>query len=369
MKSLVICLLGLWGTALLVGSSAAQDYKVGDKVVVTANASLQLSGEEVGSVSLGDVLQVKAINDKWLWVKEDEKGWLNQQYVVPLNRAAIEQFTKLVKENPKNAGVYIKRGNVWLNLNEIEPAIADFSEAIRLEPKMSLAYNNRGTALFNKGDHDRAIEDYSKAIELDPKEKLAYFNRGNVWLEKGEFDKALENYNEAIELDPKMSQAYCNRGIAWHSKGEYDKEIEDYNEAIRLEPKLSLAYVNRGYAWSDKREYDRAIKDYNESIRLDPNTADGYNELAWLLATCPSSEHRDGELAIRHATKACELTNWKNDSYIDTLSAAHATEGDFKKAIEYLDQAIELNPDTDPETRNAMRSAFNEGKPYLDEDS
>lgn len=370
MKSLVICLLGFCGTAILTEGASAQEYKVGDKVVVIEDATLLLDGDtKVGKVSLGDVLQVKAINDKWLWVKDDAIGWLDQQHVVPLNRDAIERFTKLVNENPKNAGAYVKRGNVWLKLNEMEKALADFGEAIQLDPKMSLAYNNRGTAWFNQGEYDRAIEDYSEAIKLDPKEKLAYYNRGNAWLEKGEYNKAVENYNEAIKLDPKMSQAFCNRGLAWHNQGDYDREMEDYNEAIRLDPKLSLAYVNRGYGWSDKREYERAIKDFKKSILLDPNLAEGYNLLAWLLATCPSEQHRDGEQAIHNATKACELTNWKNDSYVDTLSAAHAAAGDYQKAIEYLDKAIKLNPDTDPETRDAMRSAYKQDKPFLDEGS
>lgn len=370
MKSLAVLLLGMWGTTLLVGSAMAQEYKVGDKVVVTADASLKLSGEsQVGKVSLGDVLQVKAINDKWLWVKDDKSGWLDQQNVVPLSRAAIDQFTKLVNENPKNPGPYIKRGNVWLNLNEIESAIADFNEAIKLDPNSILAYNNRGAAWFSKGDFDKAIKDYSEAIKLDPKEKLAYYNRGNVLLEKGEDEKAIKDYNEAIKLDPKMSQAYCNRGIAWHNQGNYDKEIEDYNEAIRLEPKLSFAYLNRGYAWHDKQEYEKAIKDLNEAIRLDPNSADGHNELAWLLATCPNAEHRDGKLAVSHATKACELTDWKDDFYVDTLSAAHAAAGDFEKAIQYLDQAIKINPETDPKAREAMRAAFKQEKPYIDKAS
>lgn len=366
MKPFTLYLFALWATVALSGTVAAQDYKIGDRVVVIEDASLQLSGDtEVGNVSLGDVLQVKATNDKWLWVKDDQSGWLSQQYVVPLNRAAIERFTKLVNANAKSPGAYIKRGNVWLNLKEVESAIQDFSEAIQLDPKASLAYNNRGAAWFAKGEHDKAIEDYSEAIRLEPKEKLAYFNLGNVWLEKGDYPKAIENYNEAIKLDPKMSTAYCNRGIAWHRKGDYDQGFKDYDQAIQLEPKLSLAHLNRGYAWFDKLQYKKAIEDFNESVRLDPNVADGYNELAWLLATCPNAEYRDGELAVRHATKACELTNWKLDTYMDTLSAAHASAGNFDKAIEYLDRAIELNPNADKETRAAMRAKFKQGKPYL----
>ena len=42
------------------------------------------------------------------------------------------------------------------------------------------------------------------------------------------------------------------------------------------------------------------------------------NELAWLQATCPEAKARDGKQAVEHATRACELSAWKEAAFLDT---------------------------------------------------
>jgi len=154
--------------------------------------------------------------------------------------------------------------------------------------------------------------DFDQAIRLDPKDDAAYRSRGDAWRAKEEYDKAIADYGEAIRLDPKDDAAYHNRGLAWSAKGEYDKAIADYDEAIRLDPKYAGAYNNRGDTYRRKGAYDRAIADYDEAIRLKPKYAGAYNGRAWLWATCPDEKYRDGKKAVDSATRACELTDWKD---------------------------------------------------------
>ena len=216
-------------------------------------------------------------------------------------------------------------------------------------------------------DYGKKIADYTEAIRFDPKDATAYYSRGTVWKAKGDYDKAIADYNEALRLDPKYAYAYNSRGNAWKAKGDYDKAIADYNEALRLDPKYAYAYNNRGTVWKAKGDYDKEIADYNEALRLDPKYANAYNALAWLRATCADAKYRDGKQAVADATKACELTGWKDANNIDTLAAAYAEAGDFEKAVEWQTKAVGMVPESRISSYQKSLNLYRAAKPYREE--
>jgi serine/threonine-protein kinase len=128
----------------------------------------------------------------------------------------------------------------------------------------------------------------------------------------------------------------------------------------------SRDYFSSGNTHLANKEYDKAIADFTQAIKLDPKDARAYERLAWVLATVPKDELRDGKKAVDCAKKACELTDWKNPDCFATLSAALAETGDFREAIKWQTKALqapELEQDKREEYRQRLK-LFEEGKPY-----
>ena len=96
----------------------------------------------------------------------------------------------------------------------------------------------------------------------------------------------------------------------------------------------------RGFAYEALSKRELAIQDFERVMRMDPTFHPAYNELAWLMATTETPPFRDGERALQLATKACEMTGWKNYKYLETLAAAYARTGDFKHATEWEQRAM-----------------------------
>ena len=108
-----------------------------------------------------------------------------------------------------------------------------------------------------------------------------------------------------------------------------------------------------------------AIADLNEAIRLEGGNAWSHNSLAWVCATCPEARYRDGKRAVASATRACELSEWKEAYMLGTLAAACAEAGDFDAAVKWQTKANALfSDDSDKAKGAAWLKLYRARKPY-----
>jgi tetratricopeptide (TPR) repeat protein len=193
-------------------------------------------------------------------------------------------------------------------------------------------------------------------------------HQGQYELMPCEYDQAIADLTEPIRLEPTSGWAYGKRGYSQLMKKEYQKAIDDFTEAIQRDPDYAQdadyawAHANRGDALLELGLYARAIADLNEAVRIEPESDWINNLLAWALASCPADGLRDGKRAVALATKACELTKWKDATYLDTLAAAHAECGDFAAAVKWQQHAIALDSN-DAEAQQRLR-LFQVGQAY-----
>jgi len=346
-------------------AAMSQEYKVGDRVMVTERTVLRSRNRtDRDEVWLGLFLQVRAVQDQWLWVGQGKPGWLDRKHVVPAEDA-LNFLRRQHEKLPDDEQVTYALAILRFERKEYDLALTLATKLINSDPRTTGYHEFRGQLWYAQGDFAQAIKDFNRAIQLDPNSASAYSSRGNFWKAAGKVDRALEDYSRAIELDPNNAVGYSNRGVSRNSKGDYDRAIEDLNRAVELDPLFPLAYSNRGVAWIRKGEYDRAIKDLNRAIELDPKNADAYNTRAWIRATCSDPAYRNGQQAVQDALKALEITN-QDSYYFDTLAAAYAESGEFTSAIKWQEKAIPSLDDNDPDRRDFRErlALYKKGQPY-----
>ena len=348
-------------------SRAADDQaKSAERVmVVTPNAELKLEEEVVGLADVGHIYEVGRTNGAWHWIPA-RGGWIRARDVVSVEDAVVH-FTRQIQQQRADAGPsphpWHHRGRAHDALGHYEEAIDDLTESLRIQPNPAVR-NDRGNVWFKTGDFERALADYTAAIEASKEYSVAYNNRSTVLARLGRFEEALSDLDAALKVDPKYAEAWNNRGTIRNDRGEHDKAVTDFSEAIRLAPDYAVAYHNRAHALQGRGDYADAVRDYETALKLDPQSVIVRNDLAWLLATCPEDEFRDGKRAAEEARVVLELAGDEDWNFLDTAAAAHAEAGDFEKAVRRIERALELAPEDEQADLKARAELYRAGKTY-----
>ncbi len=179
-------------------------------------------------------------------------------------------------------------------------------------------------------------------MRLRPGDAAAHRDRGIAYTGLCDTRKALADLNTAIRLEPDDAKARLARGTVQMELGRHELAVLDFDEATRRRSADADAFAHRGRALEALGRFAEAAADDRRAVDLRPDDARLHNQLAWLLATCPAGDIRNGRKALQHATRACELTGWADATAIDTLAAAHAECGNFAAAVQHAERALAL---------------------------
>jgi tetratricopeptide (TPR) repeat protein len=369
--TIVGLLIALSGTMCRPLLAQADSGWVGKRVMQTAsNITLVANGEAVERTGRGiSFFQVEQVDGRSVRVSADAgrtSGWASADELVLVDHA-VDFFTRKIRTNPNDGFSHAARAFLWRDKGELDKALRDDNEAIRIDPKVAAYCYERGLTWHLRESYDHAIADFDQAIRIDPRFAPAFIARGAARAARKEFGHAIADYSEAVWLDPLAITAYEQRALAWHAKNEFAKAIIDDNMAIRLDARRVPAYCDRARAWTSLGKFDKAIADFGEALHIDQSCASAHGGRAWIWSTCPIANFRDGKKAVESATRACELTAWKDARLLDVLAAACAEAGDFESAIKWQTRADALYPAGEQLTRGQARlTLFRENKPVRD---
>jgi hypothetical protein len=140
------------------------------------------------------------------------------------------------------------------------------------------------------------------------------------------------------------------------------------SSVLRLQPGDALAHHQLALALRATGRTREAIEQYTEVLRLDPESDGALNNLAWIRATHPQAEFRDGAEAVRLAERACRVDRYHEPMFMGTLAAAYAEAGRFAEAVVMAtrarDRARELGQGALADKNEDLIRLFTARQPY-----
>jgi tetratricopeptide (TPR) repeat protein len=116
----------------------------------------------------------------------------------------------------------------------------------------------------------------------------------------------------------------------------------EFEAALRLVFDYPEAHVELGNVLESQHQVKEAVFHYRTALRSRPDYFEALNNLAWILASDPRAGNRNGDEAVKLATRACELTHYQRPLAIGTLAAAEAEAGRFDEAVTNAQKAHDV---------------------------
>ena len=157
-------------------------------------------------------------------------------------------------------------------------------------------------------------------------------------------------WEDTLAVTPDNQTAHQNLAAALWSKGRTAEANKHSRAAAIAHARTTLkdypfdvaTHNDLGVLLAQNGDVRGGIEQWEISLQLSPDDGNALNNLAWVLATYPTDTIRDGKRAVELAVKATTLPGGNVPIVIRTLAAAYAEAGDFSKAIETGQRALDL---------------------------
>lgn len=117
--------------------------------------------------------------------------------------------------------------------------------------------------------------------------------------------------------------------------------LDEAQRRVQHQPQSAAAHQRLAVLFSGQSQWPEAIDHLRQALRLQPGMISAANQLAWLLAVCPSADFRNGGGALELARRWRLGPYAEHPTLLDTLAAALAEQGKFDEAVRVAAQAVE----------------------------
>ena len=211
-----------------------------------------------------------------------------------------------------------------------------FKEALRIHPDPeTLTMLVRTSIRLNK--MDQAHDLLKEAIATTPEQTQYYLELAQVCYMQEQYSEMLNVVQEAARRMPEDAVPYYLQAQAYQKLGDAIHAIATLTQAICKKEDFTEAYLMRCRLLLDMYQVSEAQADMEILLQKNPD-----DEETLLLAGEIQQRLNDTPQAISFYRKIIELNPFHEKAY-EQLASLFANESQWEKAIEVLDEAIDIN--------------------------
>ena len=304
---------------------------------------------------------------------------------------ALVELQQIANSNDFDPIGFYNLGNFFARLDDSEAAIGAYRTAIeQRKGRYSRAYNNLGVVLLRTGRWDDAYDALVSALKLENfRYAEASYNLGRVYAARGQNDLAAREWRRALAIDPHhdaAAQALAHVGSEGRivvrtpaAKASPKVELTPAAETPLTLDQVSFDFLQRARAASERGKMLEAVENFRRVL----NRQGGYFapanlELSYTLLSLKRKDEalanllqvsqRDGarypisyfhlarlyeargELKLAEAafSQAASTYQPTNAQFVLDLSRVREKLGDFKGALDAMEQYLKLVPGQKP---------------------
>ena len=341
-------------TALLVDAETdrhlwAETYErdVGDILALQGEVAHAIAGEIQVTITPQEVARLARrsavdpgayhayLKGRYHWEKRSEEGL----------KRALTYFHEAIERDPAYAAAYAGLADYYITLGNFNlmPSREAFPKgkaaalkALEMDPHSAEAYTSLGSVKGSyEWDRPGAEEAFRRAIALNPNYVTAHHWFADHLISLGRFGEAMAELTRAQSLDPLSSIIDSDAAGYFFYAGRYDEALAEVRKALELDPNFAPSHRQLGGILEQKGMYEEAIAAFERASELSGGATYSLTGLAHSYALAGRRED-----SLRLLLDADEIAKTKYVSPY-SIAAVHVALGDFDRAFEWLDRAVE----------------------------
>ena len=256
--------------------------------------------------------------------------------------AAESEYALALRLRPTFEQAHIFLGLLLAREKKYDLAAAEYEAVLKTNPRSATAHNDLARLLQTEGRLDESVRHYLAALRFDSSLAQAHNNLGILYVQKGQLADGTIQLREALRLNPGNVETEYNLALALIQQQQWKEASELLRRIAPAQPNNANAQYQYGLALARQGKTRAAMSQYAQALLLTPDFPEALNELAWIAATDPRPELRNGPQAFVMAGRACELTGRQQPAMLLTLAAAYAETGRFSEAMAAAEKGREM---------------------------